>query len=46
VNRGTEECTLLVVGERKPDVDRCRYPEDTEYEAHFARTRPQEFWAP
>jgi uncharacterized cupin superfamily protein len=46
VNRGTEECALLVVGERKPDVDRVRYPEDAAYDEHFARTRPKEHWSP
>lgn len=46
VNRGSEECTLIVVGERKPDVDRWRYVEDTEYQAHFARTRPEKYWKP
>jgi uncharacterized cupin superfamily protein len=44
VNRGTQECTLLVIGERKPDVDRWTYPEDGAYDEHFARTRPERHW--
>jgi uncharacterized cupin superfamily protein len=44
VNRGSEECVLLVVGERKPDTDRVRYPDDPEYEQQFARTSPERFW--
>ena len=44
VNHGTEECTLLVIGERKPGVDRWCYPEDKEYDEHFARTRPERHW--
>ncbi len=45
VNRGTEECTILVVGERRPD-DRWRYPEDEAYQAHVAATRPERVWTP
>lgn len=45
VNHGTEECTLFVVGERKPGVDRGFYAEDPEYEAHFATTQPQRHWS-
>lgn len=44
VNHGTEECTLLVIGERKPGVDRWFYAEDAEYDAHFAATRPDRYW--
>jgi uncharacterized cupin superfamily protein len=44
VNRGTEECTLFVAGERRPDADRVFYPEDLEYDAHHATTRPQRHW--
>lgn len=44
VNNGTEECTLLVVGERRPGVDRGFYAEDLEYEAHFAKTKPERHW--
>lgn len=43
VNQGTEECTLIVVGERNPE-DRVVYPEDEEFDAHFARTKPQKHW--
>jgi uncharacterized cupin superfamily protein len=44
VNHGTEECALFVVGERRHDVDRVFYAEDLAYDAHFARTRPEEYW--
>lgn len=44
VNRGTEECTLFVVGERRPDTDRVFYPEDPEYDAHHAKHRPTRHW--
>lgn len=44
VNHGTEECVLLVIGERRPDADRWIYPEDTAYDEHFARTRPEKYW--
>jgi len=44
VNRGSEECTLLVVGERRPDTDRWSYPEDADYQEHVARTRPEKVW--
>jgi len=44
VNHGTEECAVLVVGERRPDVDRVFYPDDLEYDAHFAKNRPQRYW--
>ena len=44
VNRGMDECTLIVIGERKPEVDRWVYPEDTEYNEHFARTHPERYW--
>ena len=44
VNHGTEECTLLVVGERRPDTDRVFYPENDEYDAHHAKTRPERHW--
>jgi uncharacterized cupin superfamily protein len=45
VNHGPDECTLFVIGERKPETDRWAYPEDPEYEAHFARTRPEKHWS-
>jgi len=44
VNRGEEECVLLVMGERKPGVDRYFYAEDAEYDAHIARSRPERYW--
>jgi uncharacterized cupin superfamily protein len=44
INRGTQECTLFVVGERKRGVDRGFYPEDLDYDAHFARTAPERYW--
>jgi uncharacterized cupin superfamily protein len=44
VNRGNEECTLFVVGERRPETDRVFYPEDAEYDAHHARTWPERHW--
>jgi uncharacterized cupin superfamily protein len=44
VNRGSEECVLLIVGERKPDVDRWSYPEDAAYDAHIATHRPERHW--
>ena len=44
VNHGTEECTLLVIGERKPDVDRWFYAEDLDYDADFAKRRPERHW--
>lgn len=44
VNHGTEECALFVVGERKPGVDRVFYPDDTAYDAHHAKTRPERHW--
>lgn len=44
VNRGNEECTLFVVGERRPETDRVFYPEDLEYDAHHAASRPERHW--
>ena len=44
VNRGTDECTVLVIGERRPDVDRVFYPEDAEYDAHHAKHRAERHW--
>ncbi len=44
VNRGKEECVLLVIGERRRDVDTYFYAEDPEYDAHFAKTRPERYW--
>jgi uncharacterized cupin superfamily protein len=44
VNRSDGECTLFVVGERRPGVDRCFYPEDSEYDVHLQQTRPERHW--
>ncbi len=44
VNHGAEDCTLFVVGERRPGVDRGFYAEDREYDAHFAKTKPERHW--
>jgi len=43
VNHGTEECTLIVVGERVPG-DGAFYPDDPEYDAHRASTQPERHW--
>jgi uncharacterized cupin superfamily protein/L-amino acid N-acyltransferase YncA len=45
VNRGDAECLLFIAGERRRD-DRWFYPEDADYEAHFARTRGERHWDP
>jgi uncharacterized cupin superfamily protein len=42
VNHGTEECTLLVIGERRDD-DRVFYT-DAEYDAHHAKNQPERHW--
>ncbi len=44
VNRGDQECTLFVVGERKRDIERAFYAEDREYDAHFEATHPERYW--
>jgi uncharacterized cupin superfamily protein len=44
-NRGSKDCLLLTVGERKRDVDRGFYAEDAEYDAFFARERPGSYWS-
>lgn len=44
INHGEEECTLIVVGERKGDRDRVFYPDDHDYDAHHAETRPEQHW--
>lgn len=46
VNHGTAECTLLVVGERRRDVDRVFYADDREYDAHHAATHASRHWTP
>ena len=45
VNRGTSDCRLFTVGERKPGIERSFYAEDAEYDAFFARERPRCHWA-
>ena len=45
VNRGSRDCVLLTVGERKRDVDRGFYAEDLEYDAFFAREKPRSYWS-
>jgi uncharacterized cupin superfamily protein len=45
INHGDAACTLFVVGERKPGVDRVRYPEDHGYETDLASKRPDRFWS-
>ncbi len=42
VNRGTEDCVILTVGERKPD--RTFYAEDHEYNAFYEAKSPEKFW--
>lgn len=44
VNRGSDECTLFIVGERRSDSDRVFYPEDKEYDAQLAKNRPERHW--
>jgi uncharacterized cupin superfamily protein len=45
VNRGTRDCLMLTIGERKRGVDRGFYAEDEEYDAFFAREHPERYWA-
>lgn len=45
VNRGSRECVVLVVGERRLGVDRVSYPEDAAYDAHHARSSPDRHWS-
>jgi uncharacterized cupin superfamily protein len=44
VNHGSADAVILCFGQRKPGIDRCGYPEDREYDAHRARTRPETHW--
>lgn len=44
VNRGTSDCRLFTVGERRPN-ERSFYAEDVEYDAFFARERPERHWS-
>lgn len=46
VNRGSEDCLLVIVGERRPDDDRVFYPDDPEYDAAHARIAPENHWSP
>jgi len=46
VNRGTQECLLFIVGERRPDDDRVCYPDDSEYDAAHANDAPESHWSP
>jgi len=39
-------CVLLVIGERRPGVDRVTYPEHPEFEAWLRSRRPERVWAP
>lgn len=43
VNRGEEECEVLVIGERRPE-DRFFYPEDKAYDEHVRKNRPERHW--
>jgi uncharacterized cupin superfamily protein len=45
VNHGTADFEALVVGEHRPDEDRCRYPEDSAYDAHLRATNPERHWS-
>ena len=45
VNRGTSDCRLFTVGEQKRGIERSFYAEDTDYDAFFARERPECHWA-
>ena len=45
LNRGTRDCLLFTVGERKRDTERCFYAEDRDYDAFFARASPEKYWA-
>jgi uncharacterized cupin superfamily protein len=45
VNRGTKDCLLFTVGERKREIERAFYAEDTEYDAFYAREKPSQYWA-
>ena len=45
VNRGTVDCRLFTVGERKPEIERAFYAEDKDYDAFYARNSPDKYWA-
>lgn len=44
INRGTEDCTLLCFGERKPGVDRALYTDEVEYQKWALANRPERTW--
>ncbi|MDB5217391.1 MAG: hypothetical protein JWO86_5318 [Myxococcaceae bacterium] len=44
VNRSTQDCRLFTVGERKAG-ERAFYAEDKDYDAFYARERPECYWA-
>lgn len=44
VNRGDADCALFVVGERRREEDKVRYPEDVEYDAFLKAARPGRHW--
>ena len=44
VNRGSRDCTTLTIGDRAKG-DRTFYAEDAEYDAFFARERPNCYWS-
>jgi uncharacterized cupin superfamily protein len=43
-NRGERDCVVIVVGERRAEVDRVFYPEDAAYDAHLATAEPGRWW--
>ncbi len=45
VNRGTRDCVMLTIGERKRGVDRAFYAEDEDYDAFFRREHPERYWS-
>ncbi|HYH96572.1 cupin domain-containing protein [Hyalangium sp.] len=44
VNHSARECLLLCVGERRRNVDRVLYPEDSEYDEYLHRNDPGRHW--
>ncbi len=44
VNRSAADCRLFTVGERKPGVEKAFYAEDLDYDAFYARERPDCYW--
>lgn len=45
VNRGTKDCLLFTIGERKRGVDRGFYAEDKDYDAFFREKHPDRYWS-